>query len=85
MFSVRQKIGLQAGQSSTQCLLFLSHAIVIAAVKLQLSSVLMCLDMQDLSWKRHCLDGSTCCFKTYMCLSAWMALSLCASFQFHRH
>ncbi len=62
MFSIGERSGLQAGQFSTRTLLLWSHAVVIAAV---CGFALSC-------WNTHCLEGSICCSKTFVYLSAFI-------------
>ncbi len=61
LFSIGERSGLQAGQLSTRTLLLRSHAVVIAA--------------QGLPWNRRCLEGSICCSKTFIYLSAFIVPS----------
>ncbi len=61
--------GLQAGQFSTWTLILRSHAVVIAAV---CGFALSCWNTQGLPWNRHHLEGSICCSKTFIYLSAFM-------------
>ncbi len=63
---------LQAGQFSTRTLLLRSHAVVIAAV---CGFALSCWNTQGLPWNRHCLEGSICCSKTFIYLSAFIVPS----------
>ncbi len=65
MFSIGEISGLQAGQFSTWTLLLRSHAVVIAAV---CGFALSC-------WNRHRLEGSICCSKTFIYLSAFIVPS----------
>ncbi len=65
MFSVGERSGLQAGQFSTCTLLLWSHAVVIAAV---CGFALSC-------WNTHHLDGSICCSKNLIYLSAFIVPS----------
>ncbi len=65
MLSVGERSGLQAGQFSTWTLLLRSPAVVIAAI---CGFVLSC-------WNRHCLEGSICCSKTFIYLSAFIVPS----------
>ncbi len=72
IFSVGERSGLQADQFSTRTLLIGSHAVVIAAVcGLALSS----RNTQGLPWNRHHVEGSTCCSKTFVYLSAFIVPS----------
>ncbi len=72
IFSVGYRSGLQAGQFSTRTLLIGSHAVVIAAVcGLALSS----RNTQGLPWNRHHVEGSTCCSKIFVYLSAFIVPS----------
>ncbi len=64
MFSIGERSGLQAGQFSTRTLLLRSHAVVIAAVCV---FALSC-------WNTH-LEGSICCSKTFIYLSAFIVPS----------
>ncbi len=65
MFSIGERSGLQAGQFSTRTLLLRSHAVVIAAV---CGLALSC-------WKTRRLEGSICCSKTFIYLSAFIVPS----------
>ncbi len=67
MFSIGERSGLQSGQFSTQTLLLRRHAVVIVAV---CGFALSCWNTQGLPWNRHRLEGSTCCPKTFIYLSA---------------
>ncbi len=67
MFSIGERSGLQAGQVSTRTLLQRSHAVVIAAV---CGFALSCWNTQGLPWNRRHLEGSICCSKTFIYLSA---------------
>ncbi len=69
MFSMGERSGLQAGHFSTRILLLRSHDVVIDAV---CGLALSCWKMQGLSWKRWRLDGSICCSRTWIYLSALM-------------
>lgn len=81
-FLVGERLGLQAGQLSTQTLLLWSHAVLIDAV----CCLALCfLNMEDLPWKRCHLDGSIRCSKVFICLSAQMVPFQNVSRQFHRH
>ena len=71
MFSVGERSGLQAGQSSTKILLLRSHAVGIDAVCFLTWSY---WNMQGFPRRRRCLDGSKCCSKTSMYVSALMEL-----------
>jgi len=71
-FSIGERSGLQAGQFSTWTLLRLSHAVVIATV---CSFALSCWNTQGLPWNRRRLEGSKCCFKTFIYLSAFIVPS----------
>ncbi len=64
--------GLQAGQFSTRTLLLWSHAVVIAAV---CGFALSCWNTQGLPWNRRHLEGSICCSKTFIYLSAFIVPS----------
>ncbi len=69
MFSIGERSGLKAGQLSTRTLLLRSHAVVIAAVcGLALSS----WNTQGLPWNWCHLEGSICCSKTFIYLSAFI-------------
>ncbi len=57
---------------STWTLLLRSHAVVIAAV---CGFALSCWNTQGLPWNRRCLEGSICCSKTFIYLSAFMVPS----------
>ncbi len=72
MFSLGESSGLQAGQFSTQTLLLRSHAVVIAAV---CGFALSCWNTQGLPWNRCHLEGSICCSKTFIYLSAFIVPS----------
>ncbi len=61
MLEIGEKSGLQAGQFSTRTLLLWSHAVVIAAV---CGFALSC-------WNTCHLEGSICCSKTVIYLSAF--------------
>ncbi len=65
MFSLGGRSGLQAGQFSTRTLLLRSHAVVIAAV---CGFALSC-------WNTRRLEGSICCSKTFIYLSAFIVPS----------
>ncbi len=65
MFSIGERSGLQAGQFSTRTLLLRSHAVVIAAV---CGFALSC-------WNTRRLEGSICCSKTFIYLSAFVVPS----------
>ncbi len=65
MFSIGERSGLQAGQFSIRTLLLRSHAVVISAV---CGFALSC-------WNRHHLEGSICCSKTFIYLSAFIVPS----------
>ncbi len=65
MFSIGERSGLQAGQFSNRTLLLRSYAVVIAAV---CGFALSC-------WNRHRLEGSICCSKTFIYLSAFIVPS----------
>ncbi len=65
MFSIVERSELQAGQFSTRTLLLRSHAVVIAAV---CGFALSC-------WNTRHLEGSICCSKTFIYLSAFIVLS----------
>ncbi len=69
MFSMGERSGLQAGHFSTRILLQRSHDVVIDAV---CGLALSCWKMQGLPWKRRRLDGSICCSRTWIYLSALM-------------
>ena len=71
-FSMGDRSGLQAGQSSTCTLLLWSHAVVTRA---ECGLALSCWNKQGRPWKRRCLDGNICCSKTCMYLSALMVPS----------
>ncbi len=62
MFSIDERSGLQAGQYNTWTLLLRSHAVVIAAVY---GFALSC-------WYTRRLEGSICCSKTFIYLSAFI-------------
>ncbi len=65
MFSIGERSGLQAGQFSTRTLLLRSHAVIIAAV---CGLALSC-------WNTRRLEGSICCSKTFIYLSAFIVPS----------
>ncbi len=69
MFSMGERSGLQAGHFSTRILLLRSHDVVIDAV---CGLAFSCWKMQGLPWKRQRLDGSICCSRTWIYLSALM-------------
>ena len=69
MFSMGERSGLQAGHFSTRILLLHSHDVVIDVV---CCLALSCWKMQGLPWKRRRLDGSICCSRTWIYLSALM-------------
>ena len=70
-FSMGDRSGLQAGQSSSCTLLLQSHAVVTGAECVLVS--LSCWNNQGRPWKRQSvLDGSRCCSKTCLYLSALM-------------
>ncbi len=72
MFSIGERSGLQAGQFSTRTLLLRIHAVVIAAV---CGFALSCWNTQGLPWNRRRLEGSICCSKTFIYLSAFIVPS----------
>ncbi len=72
MFSIGERSGLQAGQFSTQTLLLWSHAVVIAVV---CGFALSCWNTQGLPWNGLHLEGSICCSKTFINLSAFIVPS----------
>ncbi len=72
MFSIGERSGLQAGQFSTRTLLLWSNAVVIAAV---CGFALSCWNTQGLPWNRRRLEGSICCSKTLIYLSAFIVPS----------
>ena len=82
MFSVGERSGLQADQSSTWTRLLWSHAIVMDSV---CGLALSCWNIQGLPWKRHCLNGSRCCSKTSMYSSALMEPFQMSRFPFLHH
>ncbi len=65
MFSIVERSVLQIGQFSTRTLLLWSHAVIIAAV---CYFTLSC-------WNTHHLEGSICCSKTVIYLSAFLVPS----------
>ncbi len=69
MFSTGEISGLQAGQFSTRTLLLWSYAVLIATV---CGFALSCWNTQGLPWNRHHLEGSICCSKTFIYLSAFI-------------
>ncbi len=72
MFSIGERSGLQAGQFSTWTCLLQSHAVVIAAVW---GFALSCWNTQGLPWNTRLLEGSICCSKTFIYLSAFIVPS----------
>ncbi len=66
MFSLGERSGLQAGQFRTRTLLLWSHAVLIAAAVCGFA--LSC-------WNTRCLEGSICCSKTFIYLSAFIVPS----------
>ncbi len=72
MLSIGERSGLQTGQFSTRTLLLRSHAVVIAAV---CGFALSCWNIQGLTWNRRYLEGSLCCSKTFIYLSAFIVAS----------
>ena len=64
--------GLQAGQYIIHILLLWSHTDVTHS---ECGSALSCWNKQGRPWRRRCLDGSICCSKTCMYLSAFMVPS----------
>ncbi len=72
MFSIGERSGLQAGQFSTRTLLLRNHAVGIAAV---CGFALSCWNTQGLTWNRRHLEGSICCSKTFIYLSAFIVPS----------
>jgi len=71
-FSMGDRSGPHTGQGSTRTLLLQSHAVVTHA---ECGLALSCWNKQVRPWKRHRLDGSICCSKTCMYLSALMVPS----------
>lgn len=71
-FSMGDRSGLPAGQSSTRTLLLRSHAVVTCA---ECGLALSCWNNQGRPWTRRYLDGSICCSTTCMYLSALMVPS----------
>ncbi len=67
-----ERSGLQAGQFITWTLLLRSHAVVITAV---CGFALSCWNTLGFPWNRHHLEGSICCSKTFIYLSAFIAPS----------
>ncbi len=67
MFFMSERSGLQAGQFMTQTLVLWSNAVVIATV---CGFALSCWNTQCLPWNRCHLEGSICCSKTFIYLSA---------------
>ncbi len=65
MFSIGERSGLQAGQFSTRTLLLLSHAVVIASV----------CGFALFFRSTRSLEGSICCSKTFIYLSAFIVPS----------
>ncbi len=72
MFSIGERSGLQAGQFSTRTLLLRSHAVLIAVV---CGFALSCWNTQGLPWNKRLLEGSICCSKTFIYLSAFIVLT----------
>ncbi len=72
MFSLGERSGLQAVQFSTLTILLRSHAVIMAAV---CGFALSCWNTQGLPWNRRSLDGSICCSKTFIYLSAFIVPS----------
>ncbi len=72
MFSIGEKSELQVGQFSTRTLLVQSHAVVIAAV---CGFAFSCWNTQGIPWNRRRLEGSICCVKTFVYLSAFIVPS----------
>ncbi len=72
MFSIGERSGLQAGQFITWTLLLRSHAVVIATV---CDFALSSWNTQGLPWNRRHLEGSVCCSKTFIYLSAFIVPS----------
>ncbi len=71
MFSIGERTGLQAGQF-IRTLLLRSHAVVIAAV---CGFALSFWNTWGLPWNRRLLEGSICCSKTFIYLSAFIVPS----------
>ncbi len=67
----RWKVWTQAGHFSTRTLLIWSHAVVIAACGFAFS----CWNTQGFPWNRCRLEGSICCSKTFLYLSAFIVPS----------
>ncbi len=82
MFSIGERSGLQAGQFSTWTLLLQSHAVVIAAV---CGYALSCWNTQGLLWNRRRLEGSICCSKTFIYLSAFIVPSETCKLPYRMH
>ncbi len=72
MFSIGERSGLQSGQFTTQTLLLWSNAVVIAAV---CGFALSYWNSQGLPWNTRHLEGSICCSKTFIYLSAFIVPS----------
>ncbi len=68
----RWKIWTAGSQFNTRTLLLRSHAVVIAAV---CAFALSCWNTQGLPWNRRHLEGSICCSKTFIYLSAFIVPS----------
>ncbi len=68
----RWKIWTAGRQFSTRTLLLRSHSVVIAAV---CGFALSCWNTQGLPWNGHRLEGSICCSKTFIYLSAFIVPS----------
>ncbi len=82
MFSMGERSGLQAGHFSTRILLLCSHDVVIDAV---CGLALSCWKMQGLPWKRRRLDGSICCSRTWIYISALMVPFQMCKLPSHTH
>ncbi len=71
-FSIGDRSGLQAGQSSTRTLFLRSQDFVMCA---ECGFALSCWNMHGRPWKRCLLEGSILCSKISMYFSALMVLS----------
>ncbi len=72
MFSIGERSGLQASQCSTWTPLLQCRAVGIAAV---CGFALSCWNTQGLPWNRRRLEGSICCSKTFIYISAFIVPS----------
>ncbi len=82
MFSIGERSGLQAGQFSTRTLLLRSHAVCNSC------SVWFCIvpaEIHKASWNRRRLEGSICCSKTFIYLSAFIVPSKTCKLPYRMH